>query len=269
MLPAQIALPYYGGKSSHLDFIYEHLPPGDHFVDVFGGGGSVIFNLLPGSYPVNRTYNDFDSRLVNFYRVLRIDPDTLLDWAALTPSSREEFEEAKEPADDPLEDARRFWVRLSQSRSNQSSDSAGWSYSFDGQAKGGGLSERRAWVLRRMSQELLHMNIENLDFHELIRLYDRPGVVFYCDPPYMPGTRTAQGNYKYELTVEDHECLSKWLNAARAKVLLSGYDSPEYSEWYKDWRRIEGEEKVISASSNAGKTGSGMSSRREILWLKE
>ena len=60
--------------------------------------------------------NDIDGRIVNFFRhVLRERPDELVEVLRLTPWARDEWEACKEPTDDPLEAARRWYVYAWQS----------------------------------------------------------------------------------------------------------------------------------------------------------
>ena len=84
-----IAFGYYGGKFSHLDFILPLLPTHyQHYCEPFGGSAAVLINRPPA--PVE-TYNDLDSEVANFFRVLRDDSDALIRRIALTPFSREEL----------------------------------------------------------------------------------------------------------------------------------------------------------------------------------
>ena len=55
--------------------------------------------------------NDLDDDVVTFFRVMRDMPDELIRRIALTPFARREWIAAGQPADDPVEQARRFYVR--------------------------------------------------------------------------------------------------------------------------------------------------------------
>src|SRR5947207_15987809 len=83
-----IAFGWYGGKYSHLDWLLPLLPQITHFCDVFGGSAAVLINREPS--PVE-TYNDIDSELVTFFRVLRDQKEALIEAIGLTPFSREEL----------------------------------------------------------------------------------------------------------------------------------------------------------------------------------
>ncbi len=76
----------------------------------------MLLNRAPA--PVE-TYNDIDGDVVNFFKVLREDPEGLTRAIALTPFSREEFYVAVTGSErnvSRLERARRFYVRARQVR---------------------------------------------------------------------------------------------------------------------------------------------------------
>ena len=79
------------------------------YCEPFAGSGAVLLNRPPSGV---ETYNDLDGEVVNFFRVLRDDPDELQRKMALTPFSREEFALACQVDESltPLERARRFYV---------------------------------------------------------------------------------------------------------------------------------------------------------------
>jgi len=101
-------LRYMGSKGLLAGRIVRHFPQHKSYVEPFGGGASVLLNK-PRS--VIETYNDLDLEVVNFFRVLRQHSAELVRRLELTPYARAEFEESFEPADDPVEQARRFFVR--------------------------------------------------------------------------------------------------------------------------------------------------------------
>ena len=125
-----IAFGWYGGKYSHLDWLLPLLPEATHFCDVFGGSAAVIINRTPS--PVE-TYNDLDSELVNFFRVLRTEKENLIEAIGLTPFSREELSIACQPIEEALtelERARRFFVRARQVRTGlaQTASAGRWAH---------------------------------------------------------------------------------------------------------------------------------------------
>ena len=71
------------------------------------------------------------------------------------------------------------------------------------------------------------MQIEELDFRECIKRYDRPWTLFFCDPPYYGVKR-----YKYVFSEEDHEDLAKLLRRVKGKWLLTYNDHPRIRHLY-------------------------------------
>lgn len=89
-----IAFGWYGGKYSHLEWLFPLLPQTRQYCEPFAGSGAVLLNRPPS--PVE-TYNDLDGEVVNFFRVLRTSKSKLVEQVGLTPFSREEFARAREP----------------------------------------------------------------------------------------------------------------------------------------------------------------------------
>ena len=254
------AFAYYGGKFSHLGFILPLLPSCSHFVDVFGGSGSVLMNRDPS--PIE-TYNDIDQRVVNFFRVLRQNPQELINALELTPYSRLEHELAKTHSKDELEEARRFFVLISQSRNAIANSSANWTSTRTTTRRG--MSKNvSAWLssidgLEEVVERFRSVQIENERAIPLIRKYDDKDTLFYCDPPYVHTSRVSVDNYKFEMVLEEHIELAEVLNNTSAKVALSGYDDPFYDMYYSDWYKTIATEKGIGSSKT-------LATRQEVLW---
>ncbi|PZQ45669.1 MAG: DNA methyltransferase, partial [Phenylobacterium zucineum] len=110
-------MPYFGGKQRIADRIVDMFPPHGHYVEPFAGGLSVLFAKPPARL---ETVNDLDGDIVNFWRVLREQPEDLIRACALTPHSRAEHASSRDrECLDDLERARRVWVGLTQGRSGQ------------------------------------------------------------------------------------------------------------------------------------------------------
>lgn len=259
-----IAFGWYGGKYSHLDCILPHIPiDGRHFCDVYGGSAAVIINMPPAP---SETYNDLDSELVNFFTMLRDETDDLLKAITLTPFSREELRRACEPSIglDPLERARRFYVRARQTRTGlaQVSTEGRWAHHVLSSRRGmaGGVSRYFGSVdgLADIAERLLRIQIENAPALEVIERYDTPETVFYLDPPYVHDTRGDTNAYAFEMSDADHVALGETLQRIRGRAVLSGYRSAMYDEIYGGWRRIESSTRTALSVKQP---------RQECLWM--
>ncbi len=260
----KIAFGWYGGKYSHLDFILPHLPTDcRHFCDVFGGSAAILINREP--VPVE-TYNDLDSELVNFFRILRNHSAELTRAVSLTPFSREELVLACTPSEDlsDLERARRFYVRARQTRTGlaQTSSEGRWAHCvLTSRAGMAGAVSRwlgSAEFLPEIAQRLLRVQIENAPAVDVVRRYDTDDTVFYVDPPYVHETRGDANAYAFEMDDRAHEELAEVLNGVRGHVVLSGYRNPLYDRLYDRWRRVDAPEKTCH---------SVRSKRQESLWI--
>jgi len=88
-----------------------------------------------------------------------------------------------------------------------------------------------------------------------------PETFLYCDPPYLPSTRSdpERAVYKYEMTNEAHGQLLEILLALPCKIMLSGYPSRFYNRYLTNaagWREIQF--RVMTRGGN---------SRLESLWM--
>jgi DNA adenine methylase len=260
----QIAFGWYGGKFGHLDWLLPLLPHSQHYCEPFGGSATVLINRHPS--PVE-TYNDLDSELVNFFRVLRDDGDALIRAIGLTPFAREEFELAiaeLSPDCSDLERARRFFVRARQVRTGlaQTASSGRWAHCLLTSRAGmaGAVSRWLGSVegLSEIIQRLLRVQIEHAPAIEIIRRYDSSETLFYCDPPYPHDSRGDTKAYRYEMTDEQHRELATVLHQVEGKVAISGYHSPLMDELYRDWTSVESNSKLVHSVKQP---------RIETLWM--
>jgi DNA adenine methylase len=259
-----ISFGWYGGKFSHLAWLLPLLPSAHHYCEPFGGSAAVLLNRQPSPL---ETYNDLDGEVVNFFRVLREQKDALIEAIGLTPFSREEFSLAiSEPTEglDPLERARRFFVRARQVRTGlaQTASIGRWANCKTSSRAGmSGVVSR--WLgsvegLPEIAERLIRVQIENRSAEEVIALYDSADTLFYCDPPYPHQSRGDSKAYGYEMSDFEHIRLARLLRQCRGKVAISSYKCPLMDEVYDDWRCVEGDPKTCHSVKQT---------RRETLWM--
>ncbi len=260
----KIAFGWYGGKFSHLDWLLPLLPQATHYCEPFGGSGAVLLNREPS--PIE-TYNDLDGEVVNFFRMLRRYKDQLIEAISLTPFSREEFDLACSPIEKNitnLERARRFFVRARQVRTGlaQTATLGRWANCKNTSRAGmSGVVSR--WLggvegLEPIAKRLLRVQIENRPSVEVIKLYDSPETLFYCDPPYAHSSRGDSKAYGFEMSDKEHEELAALLRQVHGRVAISGYHCELYDGLYSDWTCIEAPVK---------RCHSVKADRQEVLWI--
>ena len=82
---------WIGGKKALRDEILARFPLNyKRYVEVFGGGGWVLFHKLPGQD--FEVYNDFNPNLANLYRCVRDHPSELIEELTYALNSRIEFD---------------------------------------------------------------------------------------------------------------------------------------------------------------------------------
>ena len=214
---------WIGGKKALRDEIIARFPLDyKRYIEVFGGGGWVLFYKNPGrDFEV---YNDFNPNLANLYRCVRDHPKELIAELTYVLNSRIDFDFVRKTLHTKTEipDIKR----------------AAYFYQLIRQSYASGLDSFGAqphsmWnnfpLITQACSRLQKVVIENKDFEKLIKQYDRPESFFYCDPPYY---ETEDYYEDVGFTTKDHERLANALCSIQGKFLLSYNDCPEIRELY-------------------------------------
>lgn len=243
---------YHGSKYSYLPWLLPKLPEANHFIDVFGGSAAVLLNRKPSKI---ETFNDINGKVVNFFKVLREQPDELISLLELTPHSKREYDEAWYiESDSPLEQARKFYIRTQQSiwAAGAQDKVKGWAATISDSRVG--MSEKtQKWVraierLPLVVDRFRTVQIENRNFKFIISKYDREGVLFYLDPPYDMEFRSATP-YEFDFKSQDFFDLHYFAKNAKAKVAISGYKSRLMLEIFSNFNFHDGPHRKKNRSS--------------------
>ena len=256
-----VAFPYKGGKHYSVKWLLPLLPKCQHFVEPFCGAAHITLNREPSPL---ETINDLNGELINFFIQLRDNSEQLITKLDLTLFSRNEYKLAREPCNDDLERARRFLVRMVQSFGG-SVNTTGWGYVVNTpQANGVYAWLNRIPKLPAIVARLKRIQIESKPALEIIKQYDSPDTLFYCDPPYTHNTRVVRNLYtsNYEMVDDDHRQLADVLVNSKSRVAISGYRCNLYDELYQDWHRHDKE-----TTARGARTGANSKPKRvESLW---
>lgn len=267
--PTRPILRYHGGKWRLSPWIISHFPDHRIYVEPYGGAGSV---LMRKARCYAEVWNDLDGEVVNVFRVLRDAPAArrLQELLALTPFSREDYEEAYLPADDPTEQARRTIIRafmgfgsasVTAARHVRRRDSHRPTTGFRATSNCSGTTPAHDWahfppLIEDFVARLAGVVIEHQPALYVIRQHDTPATLTYCDPPYVMSTRDGGTDYAHEMTDDDHRALAELLHQAQGMVIISGYRCPLYDELYGDWRAVSKDTHIDRALA-----------RTEWLWM--
>ena len=251
---------WVGGKKALRDLIYQKMPKEfGRYIEVFGGGGWVLFGRTPNA--AMEVYNDFNSDLANLFRCVRDQPMAFLKELGFLPlNGRDEFFvlrkflEQEEFTDafmrQELELAQRELtpvqfdeikaILLERAEMNDIRRAAAFfkviRYSYGSGCTSYGCQPfdiRKTFdLIWQGSRRLKDTVIENKDFEELIKQYDRENAFIYCDPPYY----LTEGHYAVEFRREDHFRLRDTLKGCQGKFLVSYNDCEFIRELYQDFR---------------------------------
>lgn len=255
------ALRYFGGKWRLAPWIIQHFPLHECYVEPFCGAASVL--LRKPLSPIE-VINDLDSNVVTFFRVLRERTDELVRAIRLTPFSRQEYRLAWRPTEglDPLEKARRYYVRSWQSwGGGRPSSPSGWRFQRDF-SRGSSVADdwNRLDHLYLIAARLKRVFIECDEAFRTIERYDAPETLFYLDPPYLPelrGSGNGRSAYAYETDKTYHRRLLDAVRNLEAMVVISGYPSDLYGDLLSDWRCVKKDARTTNPEKQ----------EYEALWL--
>ena len=249
---------WVGGKKDLRKLIYTMFPVQfDRYIEVFGGGGWVLFGKPPNLKRKLEVYNDYNSNLANlFYCVKNRTCAFLLELGFLPINSRDEFSmirtflEKQEPdttflqeeltlAEQNLSPPDYEEIRAILLENAQMTDvkRAAAFFKLIRYSYGSGCTSfgcqpfdvRKCFdAIWQASHRLSETVIENKDFEALIRQYDRDNAFFYCDPPYYE----TEGHYEVVFRKEDHMRLRDTLKACRGKWMVSYNDCDFIRELY-------------------------------------
>ncbi len=251
---------WVGGKKALRDLIYQKMPKEfGRYIEVFGGGGWVLFGRTPDA--AMEVYNDFNSDLANLFRCVRDQPMAFLKELGFLPlNGRDEFFvlrkflEQEEFTDafmrqelklaqrelTPVQFDEIKAILLERAEMNDIRRAAAFfkviRYSYGSGCTSYGCQPfdiRKTFdLIWQGSRRLKDTVIENKDFEELIKQYDRENAFIYCDPPYY----LTEGHYAVEFRREDHFRLRDTLKGCQGKFLVSYNDCEFIRELYQDFR---------------------------------
>lgn len=219
------------------------------YVEVFGGGGSVLLNK---ERSVREVLNDANGNLINLYRVVREHPEELKDRLLYVMHNREDFKIAQRR----LEEATGRCFPVLPQQDGNSSDSQGKlaekkppvsspvlraadfyqvvRQSYAGNGKQFSAVARSMWAgfpaIDRVAGRLQGVTLEKEDFGVIFQRYDSPTTVFYIDPPYFFTEDYYPGGIFLR---SDHQRLAAILLNTEGLWLLSYNLCPEVLELYQ------------------------------------
>ena len=212
---------WVGGKKALRKEIINRFPTTiSRYIEVFGGAAWVLFGA--DRHAELEVYNDVNSDLVNLFRCVKYHCGALQEELSGLLNSREIFADymaqRKTRGYTDIQRAARFYATIRMS------------YGADARSYGCGMTliDPGIEYLQVVRRRLERVVIEHKDFDNLIKVYDRPEALYYCDPPYH-GT---EAHYTDIFSTADHERLRAALGQVKGRWLLSYNDDQYIRELY-------------------------------------
>lgn len=218
---------WVGGKKLLRKNIISEFPENiDRYIEVFGGAGWVLFGKEKQANL--EVFNDIDGELINLYRCVKYHHEAVqkeLDYMLV---SREQFFEMRDKEMKGMTDiqrAARYFYLIK--------------CSFGANKNDFGTNKRNlinaVSYLSKVTDRLKNVVIENKDFADLIKVYDRPQALFYCDPPYF----NSEKYYDADFGVNEHTKLKDMLINIKGKFILSYNNCDFIKNLYGNFNIIE------------------------------
>jgi DNA adenine methylase len=216
---------YIGGKHRLAKTIIEIFPKHKTYVEAFAGGAQVLFQKEPSAVEV---LNDLDGELVNLFRVCQLHHEELVRYLHFALVSRKLFDLLK--ATDPttltdIQRAARYFYILKNSFASLVRHP---NYHWHVVQRPGFNLEKLPELLEKTHKRLERVQIECLPYEEILRRFDRPTTLFYCDPPYF-----GKQLYRYNFSPADFERLEERLRDLKGRFVLSLNDTPEVRAMFR------------------------------------
>lgn len=227
LLPVHSVRPaagYQGGKRNLARRICDLIAGVDHdgYAEPFVGMGGIF--LRRQARPRSEAINDISGDVATFFRVLQEHYPYFIDMLRWRVTSRAEFQRLIGLDPSRLTDLQRAARFLYLQRLAFGGKISGRNFGVDSRAGGRFDISKLEPMLADIHERLSGVVIEQLAFSDFLARYDRPGMLFYCDPPYW----NCERDYGADIFAKaDFTRLADFMHGAAGKVLLSINDAPE------------------------------------------
>ena len=245
-------IPWIGGKRRLAKHIIPMFPPHRCYVEPFAGAGALYFTKEQVKTEV---LNDINSELINLYRVVKHHLEPLLHEFKWALTSRKIFTWLQDTPPETLTDiqraARFFYLQKNAFGGKVDAQHFGTATTHPPRLNLLRIEEDLSQAHLRLSQTY----IEHLSWEAVIKKYDRPHTLFYCDPPYW-GT----AGYGVDFGLEQYDHMAELARTIKGKMIISVNDIPEMRTAF-DGLNMD----TVDISYTLGKSGKGRQKRGELV----
>ncbi len=215
---------YLGGKkqlAARIASMIEQIPHSLYAEPFVGMGGVFLRRSL---IPKAEVINDRSGDVITLFRILQRHYPQLMEVMKFQLTSRREFERLAATDPSTLTDLERAARFLYLQRLSFGGKVTGRTFGVDTTGPARFNIGRLGLILEEVHERLSGVVIESLDWREFIDRYDRPGALFYLDPPYFGN----EGDYgKGAFTRDRFAEMADRLATIKGRFMISLNDRPE------------------------------------------
>lgn len=221
--PVRPASGYIGGKKQLAPRLCEMIEATPHsiYAEAFVGMGGVF--LRRRLAPRVEAINDRDKDVATFFRILQRHYQAFMEMLKWQLTSRAEFERLAAVEPETLTDLERAARFLYLQKLSFGGKVASRSFGINTQQSARFDVTKLGLALEAIHSRLAGVTIECLDWRLFLDRWDRPGTLFYLDPPYYGTERY----YRASFPREDHEALAGALRGLKGCFILTINDCAE------------------------------------------
>lgn len=235
--PVSPVAPYIGGKRNLARRITDLIGtiPHDTYAEPFVGMGGIF--LRRKSRPKCEVINDISQEVTTLFLILQQHYAYFIDHLRFRLTSRAEFDRlaALDPARSRMTDLNRAARFLYLQRLAFGGKVSGRNFGVDAGRPARFNVTQLESMLADLHERLAGVVIECLPWSDFVRRYDRPGALFYLDPPYF-GCEKDYGPGVFSR--EDFAAMAAQLAGIKGKFLLSINDTPEIREIFAGFQQL-------------------------------
>jgi DNA adenine methylase len=224
--------PYIGGKRNLQKRLTAIIDAHDHttYAEPFVGMGGIFFRRQ--RRPNAEIVNDWSQDVSTFFRVLQRHYVAFLDMLRYQLTTRTEFDRLIKVDPSTLTDLERAARFLYLQRTAFGGKVSNRHFAMTVERAARFDLTRLIPMLEDVHERLSGVVIERLPFTDFIARYDRPGTLFYADPPYW-GCEDDYGRGLFDR--DDFERLRAALSGLKGSFILSLNDHPEVRQLFAEF----------------------------------
>lgn len=233
--PVLPVAPYIGGKRRLAKRLCAMIDGIDHqiYAEPFVGMGGVFFRRT--KRPPSEAINDWSREVHNFFRVLQVHYVAFLEMMRFQITSRAEFERLLIEQPEALTDMQRAARFLYLQRTTFGGKVVGRGFGIAPGYPGRFDISKLQPMLEAVHDRLSAVVVERLPWTDFIRKYDRPGTLFYLDPPYY----RCENDYGAGMFDRgDFQQMADQLAGIKGRFILSINDHPEIRETFARFHQL-------------------------------